>query len=66
MVIAIFNVVLIFEKISFVCAFVLVTENRSLKKKREKGGGSFPQIPVGNGRFLVDLIINFFPLNLLV
>lgn len=65
MVIAIFNVVLIFENISFVCAFVLVTENRSLKK-REKGGGSFPQVPVGHGRFLVDLIINFFPLNLLV
>jgi hypothetical protein len=37
MVIAIFNVVLIFEKISFVCAFVLVTENRSLKKKRKRG-----------------------------
>ena len=37
MVIAIFNVVLIFEQISFVCAFVLVTENRSLKKKRKRG-----------------------------
>jgi hypothetical protein len=41
MVIAIFNVVLIFEKISFVCAFVLVTENRSLKKKEKKGEGPF-------------------------